>query len=126
MIRFFRDSGHPSRRSREAARRRRQSDRERDLKLESLEPRLALAVLPGLADTVAPVVRSVALPDAGTYGTARALSFKVNFSKPLKLAGDLRSGLRSTLRGITCAVHQYSHELWYIHREGVALPAPSS
>ena len=41
MIRFFRDSGLPSRRSREDARRRRRSERERDLKLESLEPRLA-------------------------------------------------------------------------------------
>jgi len=127
MVRFFLDSGLPSRRSRAAARRRRQSDRDRDLRLESLEPRLALAVLPGtvLADTVAPVVRSVALPAAGTYGTDHALSFKVNFSEPVKLAGDLWSGLRSALRGIACAVDQCSHELWYIHREGVALPAPS-
>jgi hypothetical protein len=57
MVRFFRDSGLPSRRSREAARRRRKSERERDLKLESLEPRLALAVMAGLPDTVPPVVR---------------------------------------------------------------------
>jgi len=113
------------RHSREAARRRRTSSRERSLKLESLEPRLALAVMPGLSDTVPPVVRSVALPAAGTYGTDHALSFKVNFSEPVKLAGDLWSGLRSALRGIACAVDQCSHELWYIHREGVALPAPS-
>ena len=125
MIRFFRDSGLPSRRSREAARRRRQSDRERDLRLESLELRVALAGLAVLPDTVPPVVRSVALPAAGTYGTDHALSFKVNFSEPVKLAGDLWSGLRSALRGIACAVDQCSHELWYIHREGVALPAPS-
>jgi|LakMenEpi03Aug12_release.lakeMendotaPanAssembly.Ray.scaffolds.fasta_scaffold02415_8 hypothetical protein len=88
MVRFFRDSGLPSRRSREAARRRRRSDRERDLKLESLEPRLALAVMPGLPDMIAPVVRSVTLPAAGTYGTDRALSFKVNFNEPVKVVGD--------------------------------------
>ena len=81
MVRFFRNSGLPSRRSREAARRRRRKiDRERALKLESLEARLALAVMPGLPDTIAPVVRSVALPAAGTYGTGQPLTFKVNFS----------------------------------------------
>jgi len=88
MVRFFRDAGLPSRRSRQAARRRRKSDCERDLRLESLEPRLALAVMAGLPDTIAPVVRSVVLPAAGTYGTDRALTFKVNFSEPVKLAGD--------------------------------------
>ena len=58
------------------------------LRPETLEPRLALAGLAGLPDTIAPVVRSVILPAAGTYGTDRALSFKVNFSEPVKLAGD--------------------------------------
>ena len=85
MVRFFCDAG---RRSREAARRRQKGNRQRDLKLESLEPRLALAVMTGLPDTIAPVVRSVVLPAAGTYGTDRALTFKVNFSEPVKLAGD--------------------------------------
>ena len=88
MVRFFRASGLPSRRSREAARRRRTSERERDLKLESLEPRLALAGLQGLPDLIAPVVRSVSLPAAGTYGTDKALSFKVNFSEPVNVVGD--------------------------------------
>ena len=88
MVRFFRDSGLPSRRAREAARQRRRSERQQDLKLESLEPRLALAVTAGLPDTVPPVVRSVVLPTAGTYGTGKALTFKVNFSEPVKIAGD--------------------------------------
>ena len=88
MVRFFRVSGLPSHRAREAARRRRRSERERDLKLESLEPRLALAGLQGLPDLIAPVVRSVTLPAAGTYGTDRALSFKVNFSEPVNVIGD--------------------------------------
>ncbi len=85
MVRFFRDAG---RRSREAARRRRKGNRQRDLKLESLEPRLALAVMTGLPDTIAPVVRSVVIPADGTYGTDRALTFKVNFSEPVQVAGD--------------------------------------
>jgi|GEM_PF-2722254 hypothetical protein len=88
MVRFFRVSGLPSRRTREAARRRRRSDREQNLKLESLEPRLALAVMPGLPDTIAPVVRSVALPAAGTYGTGKPLTFKVNFSEPVQVVGN--------------------------------------
>jgi len=33
-------------------------------------------------------VRSVTLPAAGTYGTDRALSFKVNFSEPVNVIGD--------------------------------------
>ena len=88
MVRFFLDSGVPSRRSREAARQRRRGKVQRELKLESLEPRLALAAMSGLPDTIAPVVRSVSVPAAGTYGTDRALTFKVNFSEPVKLAGD--------------------------------------
>jgi hypothetical protein len=88
MVRFFRDSGLPSRHSREAARRRRSGTREGALKLESLEPRLALAVMPGLPDTIAPVVRSVALPAAGTYGTGKPLTFKVNFSEPVQVVGN--------------------------------------
>jgi hypothetical protein len=86
MVRFFRDASLPSRQSREVTRQRRK--RNRELKLESLEPRLALAVMPALSDTVAPMVRSVVVPAAGTYGTDRALTFKVNFSEPVKLAGD--------------------------------------
>lgn len=49
MAPLFGDSALPSRRSREAARRRRRSERHQDLKLESLEPRLALAVMAGFA-----------------------------------------------------------------------------
>ena len=88
MARFFRDSGLPSRRSREAARQRRRSDRVSDLKLESLEPRLALAVMPGLLDRTPPEARSVALPAAGTYGTGSNLTFKVRFSEPVKVVGS--------------------------------------
>jgi len=58
------------------------------LKVEALEPRLVLASLAGFSDTVPPVVRSVVLPAAGTYGTDRALSFKVNFSEPVNVVGD--------------------------------------
>ena len=88
MVRFLRDSGLSSRRARGAARRRRRGDRERDLNLESLEPRLALAATPGLLDTIAPVVRSVSLPAAGTYGSERAMSFKVHFSEPVRVVGN--------------------------------------
>jgi hypothetical protein len=94
MIRFFRDSGLPSRRSREAARRRR-SDRASDLKLESLEPRLALAAVPWLqdapgvaGDTAPPEARSVSLPAAGTYGTGSGLTFRVAFNEPVLVVGD--------------------------------------
>jgi hypothetical protein len=75
---------------RHAARKREASQRQPVawLKLESLEPRLALAVMPGLPDTIAPVVRSVALPAAGTYGTGKPLTFKVNFSEPVRINGD--------------------------------------
>jgi hypothetical protein len=62
--------------------------RERPLKLESLEPRLALAAVAGLPDTIAPVVRSVSLPAAGTYGTGRPLTFRVNFSEPVNVVGN--------------------------------------
>lgn len=75
--------GRPSRRSREAARR-----RERTLNLESLEPRLALAGVVGILDTTAPVVRSVSLPAAGTYGTGSALTFKLNFNEPVNVVGN--------------------------------------
>ena len=88
MVRFFRDAGLPSRRSREAARQRRRSERASDLKLESLEPRLALASVAGILDTTPPVVRSVSLPAAGTYGTGSDLSFKVRFSEPVRVVGN--------------------------------------
>jgi len=88
MAPLFGDSALPSRRAREAARQRRRSERQQDLKLESLEPRLALAVMAGLPDTVPPVVRSVVLPTAGTYGTGKPLTFKVNFSEPVRITGD--------------------------------------
>jgi hypothetical protein len=45
-------------------------------------------VMPGLPDTIAPVVRSVVIPAAGTHGTDRALTFKVNVSEPVQVAGD--------------------------------------
>ncbi|MBU6222308.1 MAG: fibronectin type III domain-containing protein [Planctomycetes bacterium] len=88
MVRFFRESGLPSRRVREAARQRRRSDRASDLKIESLEPRLALAVMPVLADNKPPEAVSVALPAAGTYGTGSNLTFKVRFSEPVKVVGS--------------------------------------
>ena len=88
MVLSSRDAGLPSRRSREAARQRRRSDRERALKLESLEPRLALAAVASILDTTPPLVRSVSLPAAGTYGTGRPLTFKVNFSEPVRVVGD--------------------------------------
>lgn len=49
MVRFFCDSGRDSVHSREPARRRRRSGLSHDLKLESLEPRLALAAAQGVA-----------------------------------------------------------------------------
>jgi hypothetical protein len=88
MAPFFPRFDSLPRRSREAARRSRRSDRASALKLESLEPRLALASVAGLPDTIAPVVRSVSLPAAGTYGTGRPLTFKLNFSEPVKVVGD--------------------------------------
>jgi len=91
MVRFLRLTGMPSRRPREAAVRR----RSRTLTVESLEPRLALAANPYLfgspvdsGDTSAPVVRSVSLPAAGTYGTGSGLSFKVTFNEPVLVVGD--------------------------------------
>lgn len=58
MVRFFRDAGLPSRRSREAARQRRRSERASDLKLESLEPRLALAADASTIDLPPPVMQA--------------------------------------------------------------------
>jgi len=88
MAPFFPRFDSLPRRSREAARRSRRSDRASALKLESLEPRLALASVAGLPDTIAPVVRSVSLPAAGTYGTGRPLTFKLNFSEPVNVVGN--------------------------------------
>ncbi len=85
MAPLFRRFHARPRRSREAARRR---ERANDLKLESLEPRLALAVMPGLADAIAPKVQSVSLPAAGTYGTGSALTFKLNYNEPVRVVGD--------------------------------------
>jgi hypothetical protein len=75
---------------RHAAPRLRASQRQHaaSLRLESLESRLALAGLVGLPDTIAPVVRSVTLPPAATYGGGIQLLFKVNFSEPVRLTGD--------------------------------------
>jgi hypothetical protein len=42
----------------------------------------------GLPDTIAPVVRSVSLPAAGTYGTGEPLTFKVRFSEPVRVVGN--------------------------------------
>ena len=78
--------GHCDSRAREATRRRHRNGRE--LTLESLEPRLALAVMSGLTDTIAPVVRSVSLPAAGTYATGRPLTFRLNFSEPVNVVGN--------------------------------------
>lgn len=73
-----------SRRSRKASRRNQQV-----MNLELLESRLALSGFSGsLADTAPPIVRSIALPEAGTYGTGRALTFKLNFNEPVKVAGN--------------------------------------
>ena len=91
MAKPFPITGLHSRRSREAAVRR----RSQTLTVESLEPRLALAANPYLAgspalsgDTSAPIVRSVSLPAAGTYGTGSAMSFKVTFNEPVLVVGD--------------------------------------
>jgi len=83
MASSFRRSGPICRRAREAARR-----RERLLRVESLEPRLALAGVAGLLDTTPPVVRSVSLPAAGTYGTGRPLTFRLNFNEPVNVVGN--------------------------------------
>lgn len=73
-----------SRRSRQAPRRCQQL-----MNLELLEQRLALSGVSGsLADTAPPIVRSIAFPAAGTYGTGRALTFKLNFNEPVKVAGN--------------------------------------
>ncbi|MBU6295786.1 MAG: fibronectin type III domain-containing protein [Planctomycetes bacterium] len=59
------------------------------MKLETLESRLAPAFLGGLlGDTAPPVVRSVSLPIAQTYGTGKALNFTVNFNEPVRVVGD--------------------------------------
>ena len=83
MAPFFHRFDSRPRRSREAARR-----RERSLKLESLEPRLALASFPAALDAKPPRVQSVSLPAAGTYGTGSALTFKLNFNEPVRVLGD--------------------------------------
>jgi formylglycine-generating enzyme len=53
------------------------------LELQSLEPRLALAV----ADTIAPTVKSIAAPKPQTYGAGRPLSFKVTFTENVVVTG---------------------------------------
>lgn len=54
------------------------------LELQSLEPRLALAV----ADTLAPTVKSIAAPLAKTYTTGSTLSFKATFSENIIVTGE--------------------------------------
>jgi hypothetical protein len=85
MAPFFPHFDSRPRRSREAARRR---ERASELKLESLEPRLALASLPAALDAKPPRVQSVSLPAAGTYGTGSELTFKLNFNEPVRVLGD--------------------------------------
>jgi hypothetical protein len=85
MAPFFTHFDSRPRRSREAARRR---ERASELKLESLEPRLALASLPAALDAKPPRVQSVSLPAAGTYGTGSELTFKLNFNEPVRVLGD--------------------------------------
>lgn len=53
------------------------------LELQSLEPRLALAV----ADTLAPFVKSIAAPLAKTYAVGSTLSFKAMFSENIIVTG---------------------------------------
>jgi formylglycine-generating enzyme required for sulfatase activity len=53
------------------------------LELQSLEPRLALAV----ADTIAPTVKSIAAPSAKTYAAGSTLSFKATFSETIIATG---------------------------------------
>jgi hypothetical protein len=87
MVLSSRDAGLPPRRSREAARQRRRSDRERALKLESLEPRLGLAAVASILDTTPPLVRSVSLPAAGTYGTGKPLTLTGRPTVPVTIGG---------------------------------------
>jgi pimeloyl-ACP methyl ester carboxylesterase len=95
MVRFFRHADLPSRRSNERSRAAAGRRRSGILTVESLEPRLAMAVIPGItvspdlfADTAPPKVQSVSLPAAGTYGTGRSLTFKVTFNEPVLVVGD--------------------------------------
>jgi sulfatase modifying factor 1 len=53
------------------------------LELQSLEPRLALAV----ADTIAPTVKSIAAPSAKTYAAGSTLSFKATFTEKVFATG---------------------------------------
>lgn len=53
------------------------------LELQSLEPRLALAV----ADTIAPTVKSIAAPRAKTYAAGSTLSFKATFTEKVFATG---------------------------------------
>lgn len=57
--------------------------RQMPLELQSLEPRLALAV----ADTTAPAVKSITALKAGTYGTGSTISFKVTFTEKVFVTG---------------------------------------
>ncbi len=81
-------------------RRRRQSSNRRrkqpTLAVQSLEPRLALAVAVGAdvpkaaplqTDVTAPEIRSVKAPKAGVYGAERRLAFQVNFTEPVVATG---------------------------------------
>ena len=103
MVRFLRASGLPTRRSRAAARR--NSDRKRDLTLESLEPRLALAAVQGggrLWNTIGTpppavaVIQSVGGAPAGpsvtsfgqpVVGAGGQVSLRVTFDGPVKVTG---------------------------------------
>ena len=64
--------------------------------MQSLEPRLALAVgigadvseaAPLQTDVTAPEIRSVKAPKAGVYGEGRRLAFRVNFTEPVIATG---------------------------------------
>jgi formylglycine-generating enzyme required for sulfatase activity/mRNA-degrading endonuclease HigB of HigAB toxin-antitoxin module len=66
------------------------------LAVQSLEPRLALAVGIGAdvseatllqTDVTAPEIRSVVAPKAGVYGEGRRLAFRVNFTEPVIATG---------------------------------------
>lgn len=80
MLHFLRGSGLP-------ARRRRKADRGRYLRLESLEPRLALAADAGILDTATPALHSASLPAAGTLGTASELMWNPDVTEPTGLVG---------------------------------------
>jgi len=146
MVRFFRASALHPRRSRDAARRRRKSDRERDLRLESLEPRLALAAVQGGAGSgvgsaglpwnalksplpAAAVIQSVARATAGASVTSFGqlavdskgqVSLIVTFDGPVRVTGspEIPFTVRGTQRFLVYADGAGGSTLRFRYRPG--------